>query len=130
MADWRPLRALLTTVTDSVTLSWEDLDLLVGRLPPSAYNHAAFWKGESRYSAGRSTGLLDAQSRRPALLRPAAPGGGQGRGRTADLPIINRSLSSRPPSARVLLPVCGLPNGYHAPLASALPALLHGAVAL
>jgi hypothetical protein len=37
MADWSPLRALLATVTDSVTLSWEDLDALVGGLPPSAY---------------------------------------------------------------------------------------------
>lgn len=55
MADWSPLRALLTTVTDSVTLSWEDLDVLVGGLPPSAYNHAAFWKGARSGWPGFST---------------------------------------------------------------------------
>lgn len=55
MADWSPLRALLATVKDAVTLSWEDLDLLVGGLPPSAYNHAAFWKGARSGWPGFST---------------------------------------------------------------------------
>src|SRR5690606_20391996 len=43
------------TVTDSVTLSWDDLDVLVGGLPPSAYNHAAFWKGARSSWPGFST---------------------------------------------------------------------------
>lgn len=55
MADWSPLRALLATVTDSVTLSWNDLDALVGGLPASAYNHSAFWKGARSGWSGFST---------------------------------------------------------------------------
>lgn len=55
MADWSPLRALLATVTDSVTLGWDDLDALVGGLPPSAYNHSAFWKGARSGWPGFST---------------------------------------------------------------------------
>ena len=55
MADWSPLRALLATVTDSVTLNWDDLDVLVGGLPPSAYNHSAFWKGARTGWQGFST---------------------------------------------------------------------------
>lgn len=45
MANWRPLRDALAPV-DRVTFAWSDLDALVGGLPPSAYNHAAFWKGD------------------------------------------------------------------------------------
>lgn len=45
MADWSPLRELLANVDDHVTLGWSELDRLVGGLPRSAYNHAAFWKG-------------------------------------------------------------------------------------
>lgn len=45
MADWNPLRALLASVTGSVTLDWNGLDALVGGLPRSAYDHSAFWKG-------------------------------------------------------------------------------------
>ncbi|PVG83756.1 hypothetical protein DDE18_05435 [Nocardioides gansuensis] len=55
MADWSLLRALLAPVTDSVTLSWEDLDALVGGLPPSAYTHSAFWKGARSGWPGFST---------------------------------------------------------------------------
>jgi hypothetical protein len=54
-ADWRPLRAVLATVTGSVTLEWGDLDALVGGLPPSAYNHSAFWKGARSGWPGFST---------------------------------------------------------------------------
>lgn len=45
MTDWTPLRTLLSDVPSEVTLSWNDLDDVVGGLPPSAYEHAAFWKG-------------------------------------------------------------------------------------
>lgn len=55
MADWTPLRALLATVTDSVTLGWDDLDTLGGGLPPSAYNYSAFWKGARSGWPGFST---------------------------------------------------------------------------
>ena len=46
MANWGPLRQALATVADRVTFNWSELDTLVGGLPPSAYNHAAFWKGD------------------------------------------------------------------------------------
>jgi hypothetical protein len=45
MADWSPLRDLLADVDDQLTVTWADLDRLVGGLPRSAYDHAAFWKG-------------------------------------------------------------------------------------
>jgi hypothetical protein len=45
MADWSALRRLLAGVDDRVTMTWSDLDRLVGGLPRSAYNHPAFWKG-------------------------------------------------------------------------------------
>ena len=45
MANWTPLRKLLTDVPVEVTVTWSDLDELVGGLPPSSYKHAAFWKG-------------------------------------------------------------------------------------
>jgi hypothetical protein len=46
MANWSGLRALLTDVDDTMTIGWADLDTLVGGLPRSAYDHAAFWKGD------------------------------------------------------------------------------------
>lgn len=46
MANWTPLRTLLADVPSEVTLAWSDLDDLVGGLPPSAYEHAAYWKGD------------------------------------------------------------------------------------
>lgn len=45
MAGWLPLREVLASVPDRVTIAWGELEALVGGLPPSAYEHAAFWKG-------------------------------------------------------------------------------------
>lgn len=45
MADWSPLRQRLASVDHRLTIDWSDLDHLVGGLPRSAYDHAAFWKG-------------------------------------------------------------------------------------
>ncbi|RNI18382.1 DUF7662 domain-containing protein [Flexivirga caeni] len=45
MADWPPLRAVLADVDYSLTLTWDDLDDLVGGLPRSAHEYSAFWKG-------------------------------------------------------------------------------------
>ena len=45
MADWTALRTLLANAAGPVTVSWADLDRLVGGLPRSAYDHRAFWAG-------------------------------------------------------------------------------------
>ena len=46
MAKWSPLREALASVDDRVTYTWGELDELVGGLPRSAYDYAAFWKGD------------------------------------------------------------------------------------
>lgn len=57
-ADWRPLRELLTPVTDQITLPWNDIDRLVGGLPRSAYDHPAFWSGDrSQWRGFRATNV-------------------------------------------------------------------------
>lgn len=58
MATWKPLQALLTDVDDQVTLSWGELDDLVGGLPPSAYQYQAFWSGDrSGWKGFRTTNV-------------------------------------------------------------------------
>lgn len=52
MADWSPLRRRLAGVDDRLTMSWSDLDRLVGGLPRSAYDHRAFWSGRQGRWAG------------------------------------------------------------------------------
>src|SRR6185437_10473109 len=55
MADWKPLRARLDNVDTTLTLTWGELDGLVGGLPPSASSYAAFWSGERSAWAGFRT---------------------------------------------------------------------------
>ncbi|MDD2857737.1 MAG: type II toxin-antitoxin system VapB family antitoxin [Candidatus Nanopelagicales bacterium] len=55
MATWAPLRELLSTVDDSTTLTWEQLDDLVGGLPPSAHQYPAFFAGDRPSWAGFRT---------------------------------------------------------------------------
>lgn len=55
MAGWGPLRDRLASVEASLTLSWSELDALVGGLPRSAYVHAAFWKGDRSQWPGFTT---------------------------------------------------------------------------
>jgi len=45
MADWQQLRLRLAIVEDRVSLSWAELDDLVGGLPPSAHKFPTFWAG-------------------------------------------------------------------------------------
>lgn len=45
MANWSLLRERLRGVEDRCTFAWDDLDLLVGGLPQSAWEHSAFWRG-------------------------------------------------------------------------------------
>jgi len=53
VADWSPLRALLTDIETSLTVSWGELDRPVDGLPQSAYVHNAFRKGDR--SGGRDS---------------------------------------------------------------------------
>lgn len=55
MANWSPLREALASVDDRVTFAWSGLDDLVGGLPPSVYDHAAFWKGARTGWSGFTT---------------------------------------------------------------------------
>jgi hypothetical protein len=55
MASWSRLRDALASVDDSITFAWDDLDALVGGLPRSAYDYAAFWKGDRSSWSGFTT---------------------------------------------------------------------------
>jgi hypothetical protein len=54
MANWGPLRLKLARV-ESMTLSWSELDALVGGLPASASAHRAFWSGDRSAWSGYTT---------------------------------------------------------------------------
>jgi hypothetical protein len=56
MAAWSRLRSRLANVEGQLTLSWAELDTLVGGLPPSAHQHRAFWAGDrSMWKGFRAT---------------------------------------------------------------------------
>jgi hypothetical protein len=58
MADWRQLRLRLAIVEDRVSLSWAELDDLVGGLPPSAHKYPAYWAGDrSQWPGFRATNV-------------------------------------------------------------------------
>lgn len=84
MATWRPLRDRLSRVDSAVTISWQELDHLVGGLPRSAYDHRAFWSGDrSGWPGFRATDVRVGHSvtferTRSALARPALPHSGGG----------------------------------------------------
>ena len=46
MANWQRLTDYLIKQGDRVTLTWQELGAIVGGLPPSATNHAAWWSGD------------------------------------------------------------------------------------
>lgn len=57
-ADWGRLAAYLVKQGDEVTLSWAELDALVGGMPASATRHAAFWAGDRPHTrAWRQAGF-------------------------------------------------------------------------
>lgn len=58
VANWTPLRTLLADVPSEATFAWTDLDNMVGGLPPSAYEHSAFWKGARSGWAGFTTSAV------------------------------------------------------------------------
>lgn len=46
MAKWNLLTQYLNGVSNEVTLSWPDLDAIVGGVPPSAAKHRPWWSGD------------------------------------------------------------------------------------
>lgn len=56
MANWNALRSRLAAVEDRLSLSWAELDDLVGGLPPSAGEYREFWSGDrSMWKGFRTT---------------------------------------------------------------------------
>lgn len=55
MAGWSPLRRLLAGVDERLTVSWSELDRLAGGLPPSVYDHRAYWSGKQSRWPGSTT---------------------------------------------------------------------------
>src|SRR5829696_9844756 len=79
MADWSLLTRYLGDVGDGVTLTWSELDHVVGGLPASAARHRAWWSGDrSHVHAWRSAGFAITDIRmgeRVSFLRVADPAG-------------------------------------------------------
>lgn len=46
MATWSSLNSYLNSVSDAVTLTWPELDAIVGGVPPSAAKHRPWWSGD------------------------------------------------------------------------------------
>ncbi len=58
MANWVLLTDYLQGITHDVTLSWTELELLVGGLPASALHHRAWWSGDRTHvRAWRTAGF-------------------------------------------------------------------------
>jgi len=82
VATWVPLRELLSKVDDSMTLTWKQLDELVGGLPPSANQYPAFFAGDRpawagfrtrNVQLGRQVTFERVVEARPATARQATP---------------------------------------------------------
>ena len=80
MADWSPLRSALRDVDHQCTFSWEELDSLVGGLPPSAYDYPAFWKGARTGWPGFTTVDVRVGGSVTFVRRAPAPHGSTPRG--------------------------------------------------
>ncbi|WP_442973149.1 DUF6884 domain-containing protein [Rhodococcus sp. IEGM 1306] len=46
VAQWDTLRVTLVEVNDSIHLTWQELESIVGELPPSASRYRAWWSGD------------------------------------------------------------------------------------
>ncbi len=82
MANWSPFREALRDVEQQRTFTWRELDSLVGGLPPSAYEHPAFWKGvrggwpgftTTKVEVGRSVTFVRRTATAPRVPRPFGP---------------------------------------------------------
>lgn len=115
MADWSPLRRMLSEVDGELRLDWSALDRLVGGLPRSAYDHAAFWKGERSGWPGFTTTAVqvgesvtfvrrDLAGRPVRSSRPARPDHAGVDGAPADVVLVGcvKSKLDHPAPARDL----------------------------
>ncbi|WP_156253633.1 DUF7662 domain-containing protein [Pseudactinotalea terrae] len=75
MANWQPLRDRLEGVQGSITLGWDEIDRLVGGLPPSAFEHTAFWGGSRPAWAGFRTREVRVGGEVTFVRTPPTPGG-------------------------------------------------------
>jgi len=83
MADWSPLRSALRDVDRQRTFTWQELDSMVGGLPPSAYDHPAFWKGARTGWPGFTTVDVRVGSSVTFIRRSSVPSGSAHRGVSA-----------------------------------------------
>jgi hypothetical protein len=77
VADWSPLRQSLEKVETSLTLTWSELDAVVGGLPPSAYSHPAFWKGARSQWRGFAATNVQVGHQVTFVRKVTAPGGSE-----------------------------------------------------
>lgn len=108
MADWSGLRQCLGATEERVTFAWLELDELVGGLPPSAYDHAAFWKGDrSSWPGFTTTDVRVGETvtfvrRQPVVSAPVASSHSDGLGNNAVLVGCVKTKLDHPAPARDL----------------------------
>jgi hypothetical protein len=109
-ADWSALTSFLRGKRDQLTLSWQELEDVVGGMPASSIDHAAWWGGDRPQTRAWSAAGYEVASRRPGVSvtfrRVGAPldsisAREQERGRQS------RSASYTEVKRRVLLVSCG-----------------------
>jgi hypothetical protein len=66
-ADWNRLAEHLRRSGDVVTLSWRELDDLVGGMPRSALDHAAFWSGDRAHTRAWRGAGFEVVRKRPGV---------------------------------------------------------------
>ena len=57
MASWRLLTEFLNRIDVRVTLTWPELDEIVGGMPDSATDFSAWWSGHAHVNSWRSAGF-------------------------------------------------------------------------
>ncbi|UTT50956.1 DUF6884 domain-containing protein [Rhodococcus gordoniae] len=77
MAQWNVLIERLTAAESSVRLSWDELESMVGELPPSASKHRTWWSGDRPHvNAWQAAGFTLGELRlgKTVTFTPAAEG--------------------------------------------------------
>jgi len=66
-AEWSNLTARLRTSGDRLTLTWRELDDLVGGMPRSAIDHPAWWSGDRPHTRAWRRAGFEVADRRPGV---------------------------------------------------------------